>query len=361
MLASAGEEASVLAGGQSLVPLMNFRLAQPRTSSTSTTSTSSTTSASTTAGWRSGRGRGRRPSSAPRRSRAPRRSSPRRWARSPIRRCATAARSSGASSTPTRPPSSPRSSSRSTARSCSAGPTASAASRRASSSPARYDGQAPGRARHRGARPRRGGGDGHAIVEFSRRHADFAVAGASVSGGAIALFGVADTPVRATEAERLLAADAGRERRRRRRPRRPTGSSPTRTSTAAALPPPRRPRLRRTGARACTGRCVMRIATTVNGIRYERDVEPRRCSSTCLREDLGLVRHAHRLRARRLRDVHRAHERRDDALLPDVRGPGRRRGDHDRRGAGQRRECTRSRRRSGRSRACSAASARRAC
>ena len=52
-----------------------------------------------------------------------------------------------------------------------------------------------------------GGGDGHAIVEFSRRHADFAVAGAAVSGGAIALFGVADTPIRATEAERLLAAD----------------------------------------------------------------------------------------------------------------------------------------------------------
>ena len=52
-------------------------------------------------------------------------------------------------------------------------------------------------------------GDGHAIVEFSRRHADFAVAGAAVSGGAIALFGVADTPVRATEAERLLAADGG--------------------------------------------------------------------------------------------------------------------------------------------------------
>jgi len=50
-----------------------------------------------------------------------------------------------------------------------------------------------------------GDGDGHAIVEFSRRHADFAVAGAAVSGGAIALFGVADTPVRASDAERLLA------------------------------------------------------------------------------------------------------------------------------------------------------------
>jgi carbon-monoxide dehydrogenase medium subunit len=58
---------------------------------------------------------------------------------------------------------------------------------------------------------RSGNGDagGHALVEFSRRHADFAVAGAAVSGGAIALFGVADTPIRATGAERLLAGEAG--------------------------------------------------------------------------------------------------------------------------------------------------------
>src|SRR6185312_7281865 len=57
--------------------------------------------------------------------------------------------------------------------------------------------------------PARNGDAGHALVEFSRRHADFAVAGAAVAGGAIALFGVADTPVRATEAERVLAADGG--------------------------------------------------------------------------------------------------------------------------------------------------------
>jgi carbon-monoxide dehydrogenase medium subunit len=48
------------------------------------------------------------------------------------------------------------------------------------------------------------GAGGHALVEFSRRHADFAVAGAAVSGGAIALFGVADTPLRASEAEQRL-------------------------------------------------------------------------------------------------------------------------------------------------------------
>jgi carbon-monoxide dehydrogenase medium subunit len=57
--------------------------------------------------------------------------------------------------------------------------------------------------------PARNGVGGHALVEFSRRHADFAVAGAAVASGAIALFGVADTPVRAAEAERLLADDAG--------------------------------------------------------------------------------------------------------------------------------------------------------
>ena len=54
-----------------------------------------------------------------------------------------------------------------------------------------------------------GSGGGHALVEFSRRHADFAVAGAAVAGGAVALFGVADTPVRATTAERVLA-DGGK-------------------------------------------------------------------------------------------------------------------------------------------------------
>jgi carbon-monoxide dehydrogenase medium subunit len=52
-----------------------------------------------------------------------------------------------------------------------------------------------------------GSGGGHALVEFSRRHADFAVAGAAVAGDAIALFGVADTPIRAPGAERLLAED----------------------------------------------------------------------------------------------------------------------------------------------------------
>jgi aerobic carbon-monoxide dehydrogenase medium subunit len=53
-----------------------------------------------------------------------------------------------------------------------------------------------------------GDGGGHALAEFSRRHADFAVAGAAVAGGAVALFGVAGTPVRAARAEELLAGGA---------------------------------------------------------------------------------------------------------------------------------------------------------
>jgi CO/xanthine dehydrogenase FAD-binding subunit len=55
-----------------------------------------------------------------------------------------------------------------------------------------------------------GDGDGHALVEFSRRHADFAVAGAAVAHGgrAIALFGVAETPLRAADGERAVADGA---------------------------------------------------------------------------------------------------------------------------------------------------------
>jgi CO/xanthine dehydrogenase FAD-binding subunit len=58
-------------------------------------------------------------------------------------------------------------------------------------------------------------GTGHAFEEYSRRHGDFALGGAAVlytkNGGGtcsearIALLGAADTPVRAREAERLLA------------------------------------------------------------------------------------------------------------------------------------------------------------
>lgn len=57
---------------------------------------------------------------------------------------------------------------------------------------------------------------GQALVEITRRHADFAVAGAAVSlwgngdrRAAIALFGVGPAPIRAHAAERLLADHGG--------------------------------------------------------------------------------------------------------------------------------------------------------
>jgi CO/xanthine dehydrogenase FAD-binding subunit len=59
-------------------------------------------------------------------------------------------------------------------------------------------------------------GAGWSVMEMSRRHGDFALAGAAVvlplrdgacSGARIALFGVASTPVRATEAEQALEAE----------------------------------------------------------------------------------------------------------------------------------------------------------
>lgn len=56
---------------------------------------------------------------------------------------------------------------------------------------------------------------GQAVSEFSRRHADFAVAGAAVAlwgdgdqRASIALFGVGPTPVRAQAAERLMSGTA---------------------------------------------------------------------------------------------------------------------------------------------------------
>ena len=72
-------------------------------------------------------------------------------------------------------------------------------------------------------------------------------------------------------------------------------------------------------------------------------------------------RHAYRLRARRLRRLHRHRRRRAGALLPDVRGAGRRQADPHRRGARQRRRrCIRCSRPSWTITACNAASARRA-
>ena len=56
---------------------------------------------------------------------------------------------------------------------------------------------------------------------------------------------------------------------------------------------------------------VRAIQLTVNGRRRHVAVEPRRLLSDCLREDLGLDRHQPRLRAGRVRLVHRDRRRAD--------------------------------------------------
>ena len=106
----------------------------------------------------------------------------------------------------------------------------------------------------------------------------------------------------------------------------------------------------------------MRIATTVNGVRYERDVEPRTLLVDFLREDLDLV-GTHigcehgvcgtctvLMNGETIRSCITFAVQADGQEITTVEGLAR-----------QRRACTRSRRRSGRSRACSAATARRAC
>ena len=63
----------------------------------------------------------------------------------------------------------------------------------------------------------------------------------------------------------------------------------------------------------------MRIELTVNGAKHALEVEPRTTLLDCLRDMLGAQGRACRLRARRLRRLHRAVRRRRGALLPDVR------------------------------------------
>ena len=155
---------------------------------------------------------------------------------------------------------------------------------------------------------------GHAFTEFSRVHANFAVVavaalveldgdgdGDRIRRAALALAGVAPTPVRATAAERALA---GASRRRRDDPRRggrgrgqPVASRrPARQPGDPARPGPDLPAARdRTGGRPRPEREVRTMAPdtrtislTVNGQPHVAQVEPRRLLVDFLREDLGL-------------------------------------------------------------------------
>ena len=153
---------------------------------------------------------------------------------------------------------------------------------------------------------------GHAFVEFSRIHANFAVVGVAalvdldgsrIRRAALALAGVAPTAIRATAAERVLAgadaadvaAAAGEAAGGGRRGPDP-GRGPARQPADQARAGPDLPAARdRTGRIARTKREVRTLAPstctislTVNGRRHVAEVEPRRLLVDFLREDLGL-------------------------------------------------------------------------
>ena len=124
--------------------------------------------------------------------------------------------------------------------------------------------------------------------EVAHRDGDFAVVCVARNGDRVAVGGVAATPVL--------------WRRRRRPDRRPV-----------------RPGGLQAGDRGEAGR---EMNVVVNGIAYERAVEPRLLLSDFIRHELQPLRHARRLRARRLRRLHGAARRPPGALVPDPRRPG---------------------------------------
>src|SRR3954462_6270888 len=131
MLAAAGDDGSGLGGGQSPVPLMNFRVAQPAhlvdINYVDELDYVRIDDGALAIGARTRQATLERSADVARAApllreaiewgAPPRGSAAGRWGGPPPRRCAIAARSSAASSTPTRPPSCPRACSPSTARS----------------------------------------------------------------------------------------------------------------------------------------------------------------------------------------------------------------------------------------------------
>ena len=75
------------------------------------------------------------------------------------------------------------------------------------------------------------------------------------------------------------------------------------------------------------------VSITVNGRRYQRDVEPRLLLVHFIRDLGGYDRHQGRLRHQPVRRVHRAARRRRRQVVHLSRRPGRRRADHDHRRA----------------------------
>ena len=190
-----------------------------------------------------------------------------------------------------------------------------------------------------------------------------------------------DEPARDRRRGRAARQRADRRRhpggcgaRRRRRPsRNPTTAAPRNTrgtscassASAAFALRSRPPRPARSDGHdpariAATATGLHTVEVTVNGqaaLGRRRGAAPARPLPP---PDARAHRDAHRLRHDELRRVRRARRRDAGEVVHDARRPGERRRDHDRRGARSRAvSCTRSSRRSTRSTACSAASARR--
>ena len=190
---------------------------------------------------------------------------------------------------------------------------------------------------------------GTGFQEMSIRHSDFALVAAAAAqlaldeGGvcrriAISLGGAGATPAphrRGREARWSARGSSERDIADGRRTRARRRSTPLADLHAsAALSPPRRRRAgrarHRRGARRGDGASLTCRSTTsrctVNGSAAQR--RRRRRALTLvdfLRDELRLTGHACRLRARRVRRVLGAAGRRAGALLPALRGPGRRR------------------------------------
>ena len=206
-----------------------------------------------------------------------------------------------------------------------------------------------------------GAGSGFAVEEVARRHGDFAIVGAlaavQVHDGRLSQ-GRHRAHRDGQRAGARRSGGAGAQRRRRRGPgprptqgcrrwptssRRPTctparstGSGSVRPSSPGPSPTPsRRPPVPEVST---SGQLpTVEVGLTVNGQARRVRVEPRKTLSDTLREDLAAHRHAHSLRARGLRIVHDPAGRRGRALVSHVRGPGRGRAGHHGGGSGVRR------------------------
>ena len=217
LLAELGPEAKLLAGGQSLIPILNMRLAAPEHLIDLNFLRDEPAEPVLDDGHA-----GVRPAGAPGRrralaagGRAAAADASRCWPTSPTRRSARAAPWWAASRTPTRPPSCPRCSCCSRARRACAGPRAGGRCAAGELFVSHLETTLEARRVDRGGPPA-GARAGGAFEEFARRHGDYALCGvaALAADGDVALsfVGMGATPVRfvgdvATAVEQLEPED----------------------------------------------------------------------------------------------------------------------------------------------------------